>query len=49
MFVIIAMYFFQSRLELIHNSPEKLDQFCGLFEAHALPGHYVLRSPGETG
>jgi len=39
----------RSRLESIHDSPEKVDQFFRRFEARVLSGHYVLRSSGETG
>jgi hypothetical protein len=42
-------YFVPSLLELIHDSPEKVDQFFGRFEARVSSGHYVLRSSGETG
>ena len=38
-----------SRLELIHDSPEKIDQFFRRFEARVLSGHHVLCSSGETG
>jgi hypothetical protein len=40
---------FGSRLELLHDSPEKVDQFFRRFEARVLSGHNVLRSSGETG
>jgi hypothetical protein len=38
-----------SRLELIHDLPEKVDQFFRRFEACVLSGHYVLCSSSETG
>jgi hypothetical protein len=38
-----------SRLELIHDSPEKVDQFFRRFEARALSGHQVFCSSSETG
>jgi hypothetical protein len=34
---------------LIHDSPEKVDQFFRRFEARTFSGHQVLCSPGETG
>jgi hypothetical protein len=38
-----------SWLELVHDSPEKFDQFFRRFKAAVLSRHYVLCSSGETG